>query len=118
MPAHLHRQRKESRNLEAGPDCERFVSLCAEQLGLLGREFLIGEDSLRFERAQALELGDYILLWGRRWRWWRLWGMICLNVLRSIRISLYVLVRLPAVYGITGGSGRASHGRCPYYPSY
>ena len=60
MPAHLHSKCQEPRNLKAGPDRERVVSLYAEQLSLLGHEFLFGEDSLRFERAQALELGAYI----------------------------------------------------------
>ena len=83
MPAHLHWKRTESRNLEAGPDCERFVSLCAEQHGLLGREFLFGEVSLRIERAQALELGDYNPLWGGRRRWWRLPDVFCFCMVHS-----------------------------------
>jgi len=56
MPDHLHSECQEPRNLKAGPDRERVVSLCSEQLGLLGRKLLFGEDALVFQISQALKL--------------------------------------------------------------
>src|SRR6185436_11811576 len=64
----------------------------AEDLGLLGRELLVGQDALLVELAELLELGDRVRRRGRcRWR-------RCLLVL-GLRLLLLVVVALllPAV---------------------
>ena len=118
MPVNLCSEIQEPRDLQAGPDRNCVVFLDGEQLRLLGREFVICENALGMERAQALELGNYVLIWGRWSRWWCLLDLFCMSVIHGLRIGGDIFICLPAVYGITGGGRCADYGSGSGHTSY
>src|SRR5690348_2738515 len=76
----------------SGSTCTRRCGRTSpvEDSGLLGGELLLGEDPLRFQIAQLLELGDPVVL--RVWRWRRRLGVLGLLGVLRLLIRLRTLV--------------------------